>query len=358
MQVDSLSNYITSILPAKRKTSANGWTSFNAPCCKHRGESADTRGRGGIITNGVGDISYHCFNCHYKTRYTPGQPLSYKFRKLLSWLGADENTIRHLVIKAIQLKDQIELTQPTTKIEREPVTFKSRPLPADAKLLHELVKFYETNENSNFPSKLLDAIQYVGERKVDLNNYDFYWSPSNEHKLNQRIIIPFYWNSQIIGYSARAIESTIKPKYYSNYEPNFVFNINKQHNDNKFVIVVEGPFDAIAVDGVAILSNNCNEEQADIIDALGREVVVVPDFDMHLNNQGQKVWPGSRLIEQAIEYGWCVAFPIWAETCKDVSEAVVTYGKLFTLKGILDSKQHNKLKIELLKRKMFNEQRV
>jgi len=357
MQVDFLTNYVINLLPAKRKTSANGWISFNAPCCKHRGESADTRGRGGIITNSNGHVSYSCFNCNYKTGYTPGQPLGYKFRKLLSWMGADENSIRHLVIKAIQLKDQFELTHPVT-VERDPVTFKIRSLPSDAKPLHELVKFYETEKNSNFPTKLIDVIQYAGDRKVDLNNYDFYWSPSNDHKLNQRIIIPFYWNSQIIGYSARAVAPTIKPKYYSNYEPNFVFNINKQQHDSKFVIVVEGPFDAMAVDGVAILSNDCNEDQADIIDALGREVIVVPDFDMHLNNRGQKVWPGSRLVDQALEFGWSVAFPIWAETCKDVSEAVEKYGKLFTLKTILDSKQYNKLKIELLKRKMFNEQRI
>ena len=358
MQVDFLTNYVINILPLKRKTSANGWISFNAPCCQHHGENADTRGRGGIITNSSGGISYHCFNCNYKTGFTPGQPLSYKFRKLLSWFGADENTIRHLVIKAIQIKDQIELIQPASKADIAPIDFKIRPLPSNAKLLHELVEFYETKENNVYPNKLLDAIQYVGERNVDLNNYNFYWTPDSDYKLNQRIIIPFYWNEQLIGYTARAIQSDIKPKYYSDYEPNYVFNVNTQHAKNKFVIVVEGPFDAMAIDGVAVLSNECNEYQADIIDALGREVIVVPDFDIHMNNHGRKVWPGGKLIDQALEYGWSVAFPVWAETCKDVSEAVKKYGKLFTLKTILDSKQYNRLKIELLKRKMFNDQRV
>ena len=36
-------------LPAKRKTTPSGWTSFNAPCCVHNGTGADTRQRGGLI---------------------------------------------------------------------------------------------------------------------------------------------------------------------------------------------------------------------------------------------------------------------------------------------------------------------
>ena len=38
-------------LPGKRKQTASGWLSFNAVCCIHNGESADTRGRGGIVEN-------------------------------------------------------------------------------------------------------------------------------------------------------------------------------------------------------------------------------------------------------------------------------------------------------------------
>ena len=123
-----------------------------------------------------------------------------------------------------------------------------------------------------------------------------------------------------------------------------VFNMDRQVRDNKFVFVVEGPFDAMAIDGVAILSNQCNEYQADIIDSLGKEVIVVPDADK----------AGAKLIEQAIEYGWSVSFPVWAETCKDASAAVKQYGKLFVLKSILDAKEHNRLKIEILKRKILN----
>jgi DNA primase len=123
-----------------------------------------------------------------------------------------------------------------------------------------------------------------------------------------------------------------------------VFNINNQQADSKFVIVCEGPFDAMSIDGVAVLNNECNETQADIIESLGREVIVVADRDR----------AGARMINNAIEYGWTVSFPVWLETCKDVNEAVVKYGKLFVLKTILDSKHSSKLKIELMRKKMYN----
>jgi hypothetical protein len=56
------------------------------------------------------------------------------------------------------------------------------------------------------------------------------------------------------------------------------------------------------------------------------------------------------LINDAIEYGWSVSFPVWQETCKDINEAVVKYGQLFVIKSILDAKETGKLKIELKKR--------
>jgi DNA primase len=214
------------------------------------------------------------------------------------------------------------------------------------------VEFYELANDHRYPKQFVDAVDYVNRRKIDMTKYEFYWTPEVEHKLNYRVIIPFKWKNETVGYSARTFVDGIKPKYHTEHEPNYVFNMNNQRNDSQFVIVVEGAFDAMAVDGVAVLSNECNETQADIIDSLGREVIVVPDFDRHTNKQGRTVWPGARLVDQAMEYGWSVSFPVWRETCKDVNDAVIKYGRLFTLKTILDAKETNRLKIELMKRKV------
>ena len=72
-----VSDLLNIYLPAKRKTTPSGWTSFNAPCCVHNNENADTRGRGGVIYEGAGfkptDLGYKKvsddLNIHLGTRH-------------------------------------------------------------------------------------------------------------------------------------------------------------------------------------------------------------------------------------------------------------------------------------------------
>jgi hypothetical protein len=326
-----ISDFIKGILPTKKKTTPSGWTSFNAPCCVHNGESADTRGRGGLTANPDGSVSYHCFNCNFKASYQPGRHLTFKFRKLLKWLGADDTDIKRLVIEAIRVRELVAPEEVKQEAEEEKIDFKVRDLPEDAENLVTLDYVHP-------------ALEYCVARNIDLDKYAFYATRQAQYNLHKRIIIPFVWQGRTIGYTARAIEENVKPKYHSNYEPNFVFNINNQLADSKFVIVCEGPFDAMSIDGVAVLNNECNETQADIIESLGKEVIVVADRDR----------AGAKMINNAIEYGWTVSYPVWLETCKDVNEAVVKYGKLFVLKTILDAKHSSKLKIELMKKKLYN----
>ena len=340
-----ISDFVKTILPAKRKTTPSGWTSFNGVCCPHNGESADTRGRGGLTANADGSVSYHCFNCGFKASYQPGRHLTFKFRKLLGWLGANDGDVKRLVIEAIRIKDLVAPEQ--VKIEPdEKIEFKVRELPKDAVSFQQMITFHLLDDFRNVPPLLNSAVDYVQSRKINIDKYDFLWTDSTEHSLHQRVIIPIIWEGKPIGYTSRAFTDGVKPKYYSHYEPNVVFNTNMQQRDWKFVIVCEGPFDAMAVDGVAVLGNEIADLQADIIDALGREVIVVADADKS----------GAKLVDAAIKYGWSVSFPVWQEDldCKDISDAVVKYGKLFVLKSIIDAKETSKLKIELLRKRLYN----
>ena len=343
---NAVQDYILSILPSKRRRSQSGWLSFNAVCCHHNGDSADTRGRGGVITNPDGGVSWHCFNCGFKTSYQPGRPLSFKFRKLLNWLGADPTEVKRLVIEAIRVK---ELIRPEDiRAPEEEIVFEARALPPEAQSFLALAEFYKLAEYQSTPKLFTDAVHYSLDRKIDTIKYDLYWTPEIEHKLNHRVIVPFVYKGETVGYTARATVDGIKPKYHSNHPANFVFNMDNQLPTSKFVLVVEGPFDAMSVDGVSVQTNEISEQQAEIIEGLGREVIYVPDFDQHLNKQGRPVWPGLSAVEQAIEYGWSVSFPVWRETCKDVNAAVIKYGKLFVMKAILEGKESNSLKIKLI----------
>ena len=338
--LDSIQQNVLQLLPARKKTGQNGWTSFNAPCCIHNGETADTRGRGGVKTNN-GQISYHCFNCGYTTSFIPGRHLSYKFRKLLAWLGADDLTIRKLVIDVVRLKDLVA-PEELEKAPVEEITYEARTLPEQAKNVVELANFYSIGDYNNVPPELLAAIEYVHRRDINLTKYKFYWTPEEAYNLHRRIIIPYYYRGEVVGFTSRSIVDGIKPKYWSSHPADFVFNLDNQKPDSKFVIVCEGPFDAMSIDGVSVSGAEISDIQAEQIDRLQREVIYVPDGD----KQGYKA------INRAIELGWTVSFPIWMETCKDINEAVVKHGKLFTLKCILDARETSKLKIELKKKKL------
>lgn len=339
--LDSIQQSVLQLLPVRRKTGQNGWTSFNAPCCTHNGETADTRGRGGIKTN-AGQISYHCFNCGFKASFVPGRHLTFKFRKLLSWLGADDLTIRKLVIDAVRLKDLVAPEQVVEPVEE--IKFEARTLPEEAKEVTELEAFYRIADYQNVPPEYFAAVEYIARRQINISNYKFFWTPEEAYNMHRRIIVPFYYQRELIGYTARAIVDGIKPKYYSSHPADFVFNLDTQQADWKFVIVCEGPFDAMSVDGVALNGSEVSDQQAELIDRLQREVVVVPDADR----------AGRKLVDRAIELGWTVSFPVWMETCKDINEAVLKYGKLFVVKAILEARETSKLKIELKKKKLYS----
>jgi len=121
-----------------------------------------------------------------------------------------------------------------------------------------------------------------------------------------------------------------------------VFNLDAQTYDRTCVIVVEGQFDAIAIDGVAIMHNEPNETQCARIKALGREVIVVPDKDQ----------PGAKLVKAAIDNNWSASLPPWEDDVKDVADAIKRYGRLYVLTTILHYKVSGEIKLNLLKKRL------
>jgi DNA primase len=72
-----------------------------------------------------------------------------------------------------------------------------------------------------------------------------------------------------------------------------VFGTDLQKANWQTAIVVEGVFDAIGVDGVAVMGNHVTPEQAHLIERLGKRVILCPDRDK----------AGKELIDEAMEYG-------------------------------------------------------
>jgi DNA primase len=182
------------------------------------------------------------------------------------------------------------------------------------------------------------VVEYIIGRGMDLEWYNWMWSPAPGYV--DRVIIPFYQDGKIVGYTGRKITEG-KPKYLTDAQPGYVFNIDRQKNDRDYIIVVEGQFDAIGIDGVAIMHNEPNETQCARINALGKQVIVVPDRDK----------AGLKLIQAALKNNWAVSLPPWNDV-KDVADAVAKYGRIYTLFTILHYRETNEIKIQLLKKKL------
>lgn len=321
---------LQSHLPHKRKTTPSGWTSFNAVCCHNRGENRDTRARGGILQNDI-SFQYHCFNCNFKAGWSLGKSLSSNTKKLMQWLGVDDSEITRLSLEALKTKEDIPKTKKEFSSE-----IKERQLP---ELSKSLVDWANEDLAQEEYESLLEIFKYLNFRGMNIDWYPWHWSPSPGYK--DRLLIPFYQDNKIVGFTGRKITEG-KPKYLSDAQPGYVFNIDRQTQDKDFVIVVEGQFDAIAVDGVAIMHNEPNQVQVQKIKSLNKEVIVVPDRDK----------AGAKLLNAAIANDWHVSLPPWDTKIKDVADAVKTYGRIYTMYSILRYKESNKIKIEILKRKL------
>jgi len=325
---------LTLHLPSKRKTTPSGWTSFNAPCCVHNGDSADKRQRGGLISNGDGGISYHCFNCGFKASWQPGRQLSYKMRKLFEWLGTPDDVISKLSLQCLQIA---EVGNSNVKIELP--KFETKDLPEGARRLDQWDD-WQSLEPTGIDNNLVKVYEYLKSRHLYLDDYPFHWTPELGYR--DRIIIPFYYKGEVVGFTARKIRDG-NPKYLSDQQPGYVFNLDAQNYERIYTVIVEGPFDAIAVEGVALLGSEIKDQQAMLLNSLNTTKVIVPDRDE----------AGSKLVEQAIELGWSVSMPEWHQDIKDVNDAVQKYGKLYTLHSIITSSESNELKIRLRSKKWF-----
>ena len=319
---------LLALLPPKRKLTAGGWTSFNAPCCHNRGESRDDRARGGIKTDGDGFV-YHCFNCGFAAGWSPGKLLSKNSKDLFKWIGMPESEIGKLNLAALRAKDSIPVLKKLINLE-----LVEKPLPDNCLPIETWIA-----EGAQDP-ELLDVISYlVDERKVGFDWYNWHWSSAPGFR--DRVIIPFYQDGKVVGYTGRKIKPG-KPKYLTDSQSGYVFNIDAQGWDRKFVIVSEGQFDAIAVSGVGIMTNEPNEAQVMRLNALGREIIVVPDKDK----------PGAKMLKSAIANGWSASLPPWEDDIKDIADAVKRYGRLYVLSTILHYRVSGEIKINLLKKKL------
>ncbi len=316
-------------LPGKKKQTQSGWVSFNAPCCVHNGESADRRQRGGIKISEQG-WSYHCFNCGFTASFIQGRNLSFKARRLLSWMLVPDEEIERINLESLRhrsIQGILDDRQRTANAVQD-IRFEDRELPEG---------FIIVDENTPV------HYQYLQERCVPRDYPMGMHSPGPSAKWSARpgIIIPFTYDGRIVGHTTRFLDDK-NPRYIHDMQPGYVFGTDLQRSDWQHVLVMEGVFDALSISGVAVLHAEISEAQARLIRGLGRDITVIPDQDA----------AGMKLVDRAIELGWAVSMPDWPPDIKDVNDAVKRWGRLATLIHIFQARETSRIKIELRKKQL------
>jgi hypothetical protein len=316
---------ILQVIPGKKKFTQSGWHSFNAVCCHYRGHKSDTRGRGGIKFEGD-NWSYHCFNCGFKTNFTLGRHISKGTRLLLAYCGMDKEEIDRYNLESLQHRDILDIV--LTKKERKQIKFETKPLPQG-----EIIS--EDNEKHKV------YVEYLKNRKMDISQYPFMCTPDLEGRQANRIIIPYTYKNKIVGHTSRYLDNRV-PKFINDQQSGYVFGYDLQKPDWQVCIVVEGIFDALSINGCAVMHNTISDQQAALIKTLNRKVIVVPDQDK----------TGLEICDKALDYGFHISIPNWDDDVKDVNDAVIKYGKVATLLSILQSSTNSKIKIEMQRKKL------
>jgi DNA primase len=140
------------------------------------------------------------------------------------------------------------------------------------------------------------------------------------------IVVPFTHNNQVVGHTTRFLDNRT-PKYIQDIQHGYVFGTDLQQPNWQYAIVVEGVFDALAINGLAVLHAEINDAQVKLIRSLGREVIVVPDQDE----------AGMKLVDRAMELGWAVSIPEWPEGVKDINDYIRKRDDIY--KQLADPKQ-------------------
>lgn len=320
MTVDSVVEQVHRLLydnlPVRSTRTPSGWTTFDCPMCN------DTRKRAGVIANGA-KISFNCFNCGYKTGWALNPYLGKKYKDVAIKLGCTSADVHNAQMELLKLSDQLQ-EQSDSTYTYSLSKFDEVELPDNIQTIDSLPDGHELKE-------------YARARGV-LGVYPLLHF--NDLANKKRIIVPFTYNGNVVGWTGRHIAPPDKqtPKYLHKLQPGYVFNVDAFANNlREIVIVTEGVFDAILIDGVSVLGNSVTAEQAHLIQRLGKRVILCPDRDK----------AGKELIAQALELDWEVSFPPWSNDIKDAADAATKYGRLLTVASIIKHATNNKIKAQV-----------
>ena len=300
------------------RTNARGFHSVLCKVCNDHGRKGR---RAGFKFEGDA-VGYNCFNCGHTAVFDPAENRSMpqKMQEVLTAFGLVESDWQP-VLYHLMLDSPSSGKRTDTRSSLEPKELQmvkcAVPLTDDG------------NEWNSF------AIEYLrNKRGVDYTEYPFHIvNELTDHpdckRWYGRLIIPVYKDNKLVYYQGRDLSDTRPKKYLSPSVDRDNVMYGYDHifaQTDEPLYVTEGWFDSYHIGGVAVFHHHMTQNQIKWLERSRRQKVIIPD----------RWGDGYRLAEQAIRLGWSVSYPDIG-SCKDVNEAIMKYGKLYTFKTIRDN---------------------
>lgn len=304
-------------------TDSNGWYAVLCKVCNDHGR----KGPRAAFKFDTETVGYHCFNCGHKAKFDPqeNKRMPKNMKQVLHDFGVPDEEWQGVLFDALKKQEvsgnkSAEPSQNLSSIEPREI-----PLP---------IHFYPLSEAGPDDKWAIIAKDFLeNERHLDPSKYPYLLSSANTgvpgiDKWRGRLIIPVYKNKKLVFYQGRSLYPAQK-KYESpaTAKDRVLFGFDKlfEHTDAP-LYVVEGIFDAMAIDGVALMGNELTDAQAEWLNRSKRRKVYIPD----------RFGDGRRVALECLKEGWQVSTPDIG-SCKDMNEAVVKYGRVYVLKTIADN---------------------
>ena len=298
--------------------SNTGYHQLKCPCCN------DYKVRAGFKFES-GMIHYSCFNCGLKPGYEENSgKISSKFRKVLNDCGIANSDIDNVVNVAYFNKSDETITLDKFDKNKINTTTVETSLPKQCFRLG----------GTDFVDHQYPLLEYLRTRKISSLDYPFFFSTDPYYE--KRIIIPFYRNKKLIYWQARTVLD-VEPRYLNCEVPKtaVLFNFDQLHSwSNLPLLVCEGVFDAIPVNGIALMGGGINESKIALLRQCRRRLIFVIDRDVI----------GGEVAKHALANEWEITF---TPEGTDINKSIQKYGKLWTIQYIMNNIPKSKLDAEL-----------
>lgn len=318
----NLKDIILQNIPIEQTPSGGGWHRILCRVCGDRGHKGK---RAGFKFDG-NKVVYHCFNGSCGAVFDPDTQSSVppKMAKVLEAYGVGGDQYKQL---------EFELFASLKPKNSHAVLASDIKYPSELSLPNH---FYKLDPLSQEPWSQV-AILYLEDRGISPSSYAFFLSTDKDWA--GRLIIPIYREGKLIFYQGRDMtgKKTLKYKSADVIRNSVLFGYDQLYqNTSAPLFILEGFFDALLMNGVAVFSNKMTDDQMQILNKSPRPKVIIPDM------YGR----GFVLAEQGLILGWSIAFPDIGQ-CKDINESIQKYGQLYTF-GTINANIKSGLESEIM----------